>query len=367
MNDIRFFHTPRSIYFGRGCAEKIGAGIAVVSPSVNARFGKILVKIDKTPVIFKRLGACGEPCEDDVLILSGILRKRVSDASSLPVVAIGGGSVIDAVKLALQFSATPQLVFEKIYNEGITREYQTRLIAVETTAGTGTGVTAVAVVTKKDNIKSGIASPHLIPDEAYYDPDFIDALPADVFASSGMDALTHAVESYVSTIENIPADTMALKAAELIGKNISSGYRGECSARELVHYGNMLAGMAFSNVRLGISHALAHLIGGRFSIPHGRINAILLPYVVEFNSKNTAKYNDITKILKIRAGTLRGYLEKLNRSLGIENSLSPLGDEFKKMIPQIARDCAKAPLMATNPRKASSEEIEELLLETVKQ
>jgi len=275
---ITTFHGPKFIFSGRGCAAKIPRGIAVVSPSVYNNFAGLISRINSEPFLFSRGAADGEPCEDDVLRLSAILRKKISASPLSPVIAIGGGSVIDAVKLALCIASrhgapsSPGLSFEEIYCGKIKRDDCPRLIAVETTAGTGTGVSNVAVVTKKDNVKRGIASPYLIADEAYYDADLIDTLPADIFAASAMDALTHAVEAYVSLIENIPADTMALKAAELIGKNIIAGYKGGASARELVHYGNMMAGQAFSNARLGLCHALSHLIGGRFGIPHGRIN-----------------------------------------------------------------------------------------------
>ncbi len=373
--EINTFHGPKFIFFGRGCAGKIPQGICVVSPSVYKNFTALLEKIDSAPVLFSRTSAAGEPCEDDVLRLAAILRKKISASPSSPVIAVGGGSVIDAVKLALciaschgaprlggpSAAASSGLTFEKIYNDGIPKGDRPRLIAVETTAGTGTGVTDVAVVTKKDNVKRGIASPYLIADEAYYDPDFIDALPDEVFASSAMDALTHAVEAYVSLIENIPADTMALKAAELIGKNIISGYKGDASARELVHYGNMMAGQAFSNARLGLCHALAHLIGGRFGIPHGRINAILLPDVIDYNAAADEKYGRIASSLEIADGGLAEYIRNLNAELGIENSLSFMGVKFESMINTIAEEAVVSSLMKVNPRQSKAVEIAEML------
>ncbi|MBA3066071.1 iron-containing alcohol dehydrogenase [bacterium] len=362
-NRINTFHGPKFIFFGRGAAGKIPQGIAVVSPSVYKNFKALLVKIDSNPVLFARRGALREPGEGDVLTLAGILRKKIKTAPSLPVVAVGGGSVIDAVKIAVRIASSDGLTFEKIYNDGIPRPPKNSpyLIAVETTAGTGTGVTGVAVVTKKDNVKRGIASPYLIPDEAYYDPDFIDVLPNDIFASSAMDALTHAIEAYVSRIENIPADTMALKAAEMIGNNIIAGYKGVLSARELVHYGNMMAGYAFSNARLGLCHALAHLIGGRFGVSHGRINAILLPDVIEHNIEAAEKYDRIAFSLGISVGGLAKHIRCLNTELGIANSLSFLGEKFKSMINTIAEEASVSSLMKVNPCRLAPAEIAEML------
>jgi alcohol dehydrogenase class IV len=362
--EIITFHGPKFVFFGRGAAERLPSGIAVASPSVYKHFQRLIQKIDGNPVLFSRSSASGEPGEDDVLKLSAVLRERIAASPGKPVVAVGGGSVIDAAKLALRMAVREGLTFEKIYAEGIPDEapQSVRLIAAETTAGTGTAVTAVAVVTKKNNVKRGIVSPQLIPDEACYDPRFIDVLPADVFASSAMDALTHAVESYVSTIENEPAGALAMRAAELLAKNVLDGYNGRPAAREAAHCGNMMAGQAFSNARLGLCHALAHCIGGRFGVAHGRINAILLPEVIEYNYPAAAeKYDGITSSLAIPAGSLAARIRELNEAMGIENSLSFLGAEFERMIDDIAAEAGASSLMAVNPRPADNAQIAEFL------
>ncbi|MBA3052940.1 MAG: iron-containing alcohol dehydrogenase family protein [Candidatus Omnitrophota bacterium] len=356
------FHGPKFVFFGSGAAQRIPRGNAVVSPSVYRHFPALIKNIDPDPVLFSRASSTGEPCEEDILKLAGVLRKKIKSSPELPVIAVGGGSVIDGVKLALCVAACPGLTFEKIYNEGIPCGNYPRLIAAETTSGTGTAVTSVAVVTKKDNVKRGVVSPYLIPDEAYYDSDFIASLPADVFASSAMDALTHAVEAYVSTIENIPADTMALKAAEMLGKNVLAGYKGSAEAREQAHCGNMMAGQAFSNARLGLCHALAHSIGGRFGVAHGRINAILLPSVIDYNFPEAfEKYDRIASSLAIAHGGLAEYIRELNSKMGIDNSLSFLGAKFEAMIDDIAAEAAVSSLMAVNPRPADNGKIAEFL------
>ncbi|MCD6413532.1 MAG: iron-containing alcohol dehydrogenase [Elusimicrobia bacterium] len=359
--DFLRFHTPKFVYFGSGCLEMVKEGIVVSSPSVWENFRKKISKIDSEPILFERSSPTGEPTEEDVLELVAALGEKTKERSGLPVVAIGGGSVIDATKLALQFSASPEMSFERIYSKGPTACPKNRLIGIETTSGTGTGVTAVAVVMRKDKIKRGIFGFNLICDEAYYDPDLVETAPREVFANASMDALTHAIESFTSRIENVAADAVSLKAIELIGENIVAGFNGERSAREKVHYGNMLAGMGFSNARLGICHALAHLIGGRFDIPHGKINAMLLPSVVEFNESATNKFDDIAAVLNIKRDEISKWVASLDEELGIPPNLVSLGDEFRKMIPLISQETLKSSLMAPNPRRATVSEIREFL------
>ncbi len=363
QKEIFRFNTPKHIYFGAGCIGMIKKGIVVTSPSVYEKFKNTVEKIDEEPIVFKRLSPTGEPDEEDVLKLAEKIsgRLRLEKQKDLPVVSIGGGSVIDGTKLALQFDACPELTFEKLYSQGEAAAPGVKLIAVETTSGTGTGVTAVAVVIGKDGIKRGLFGSNLIPDEAYYDPDLTITVPPAVLANAGMDALTHAVESYTSKIHNVAADTVSLKAVELIGKNLLNAFKGEVSAREQLHYGNMLAGMGFSNARLGICHALAHLIGARFNVPHGLINAMLLPRVVDFNEEATDRFKDVASALGTSRDKLSLWISDLNKKMGIETSLAGLGSEFKKLIPQIAYEASVSSLATVNPRKANPSEIQQML------
>jgi len=363
QKEIFRFNTPKRICFGAGCSKMIKKGIVVVSPSVYKKFKCAVEKIDEDPIVFKRSSPAGEPEEKDVLKLAGQLggRLRLAKQKDLSVVSIGGGSVIDGTKLALQFTSNPELTFEKLYSGGHFVPPRVKLIAVETTSGTGTGVTAVAVVIRKDKLKRGLFSFHLIPAEAYYDPDLTATVPLPALANAGMDALTHAVESYTSRIHNVAADTVSLKAVELIGKNLPTAFKGDAAAREHVHYGNMLAGMVFSNARLGICHALAHLIGARFNVAHGRINAMLLPAVVDFNLEATYRFEAVASALNISREKLSSRISYMNKEMGIQTSLSCLGGEFKKMIPRIAEEAAVSSLMPANPRQAGPSEIQQML------
>jgi len=358
------FNTPKQIYFGKNSFENLGKGLLIVSPSVWKSHFKKLKKVDSKPIIFKRQTPVSEPSEDDIVFLSKEIKRRIKAKKPERIVAVGGGSVIDAVKIALQFVWQKNLRFEDIYAHRKFVENKIPLVGVETTCGTGTGVTAVGVVLGKDSIKRGILNVNLLCDVAVYDPVFLYKLPKKVIVNSGMDALTHAVESFSSKIENPPADTLSLKAIELIVKNIKKASHKNKEALESLHCGNMLAGMAFTNARLGICHALAHLIGGRFSISHGRINAILLPYVVEFNYPYTHKYREIEGGLKIKSFVR--FLRKLNRELGVESSLKFLGEKFKKQISQIASECERAKLVEVNPWKPKAPQIKKLLEKTIK-
>ncbi|HEC89024.1 MAG TPA: iron-containing alcohol dehydrogenase [Thermoplasmatales archaeon] len=352
------FYTPGRIIFGYNTFKDAleDCDTIVTSSSIKE---KLEVYKDKA-IEFKRSSKTGEPLEDDIYNLRDIL----VDSNPKCIAAVGGGSVIDATKLAIILMHS-NLSLEDFYTKGIPRiENKLYLIGIETTAGTGTGVSAAAVVIDKDGIKHGLVSETLICDKAVYDPSLVISMSREVTAYSGMDALTHAIEAYTSTIDNLPADTMALKAIELAGKNILDAVNGDEKSREMMHYANMMAAFGFANSRLGMCHALSHKIGGRFNIPHGKINAMLLPYIIYFNSKDNDRYNDIASVLGLKdVKDIIKWLIKLNEEIGIPLSLSILGDEFYEMIPQIAMETEKDALMKTNPRKAEKEDIEKLLRE----
>lgn len=273
---------------------------------------------------------------------------------------MGGGSIIDSAKLAWVFYENPEIGWPDIYRRNIPPlRNKAKFVAVETTSGTGTGISAAAVVEDNKKIKHGIVSPHLVPDIAVYDPNFLMSMPRDTLIYSGMDALTHAIESYVSNIDNVAADTLSLKAIELIFENFKQSIAGMEWARAQMHYANMLAAMGFANSRLGLCHAASHKIGGRYGIAHGKINAILLPHFIRSTSKYTSRYRDIEKLLHIE--DLASAVEELNRDFRI-----PLHfPEIKGKMDRIADEIMKDPLMNYNPGKMSREEVLDFLHEVV--
>lgn len=219
------------------------------------------------------------------------------------IIALGGGSAMDAAKGMWLFYEHPEASFEGLRQKFFDirkRAYhfpklgsKAQLVAVPTTSGTGSEVTSFAVITdKKRNIKYPLADYELTPDVAIVDPQFVLSVPKAVTADTGLDALTHAIEAYVSVLASDFTDGLALQAIRLVFKYLKRAYdNGEDrEAREKLHNASCIAGMAFTNAFLGINHSLAHKLGSAFHIPHGRANAILLPYVIEYNAQKPKKF-----------------------------------------------------------------------------
>ncbi len=342
------FLTPNRVIFGREGAKELEKHVkgktVIVSGENTWKNVKNYVNLEAEVIIFKRNG---EPAEEDVEKLA----EEIKEAKPDSIVAIGGGSVIDAAKIArVIYEHKP--TWEDMYS-GKIEPMRSTFVAVESTSGTGTGVSAAAVV-KRGEYKAGVVSSHIIPHVAIYDPDLVRSMPREVAIYTGMDALTHAIEAYTSNVENIVSDTLALKAIELIYRNLPVSVNGDKNARELVHYGNMLAGMGFTNSRLGLCHAAAHWIGGIYEVEHGKINAILLPYVVRLNEKYTDKFKEITRVMGVEDVALS--IMNLNRELGIPTSF-----QFRD-IDSLSERIAGDRLMNFNPKKFNREEVKKFLI-----
>jgi len=214
-------------------------------------------------------------------------------------ICLGGGSPMDAGKFIRALYEHPELTLEQAASRFIELRKRTksfpklgskirRLVAIPTTSGTGSEVSPFTVITDDDGRKYPIASYKLTPDIAICDSTLCNTLPKRLIANSGMDAITHAIEAYVSVAQNDFTKMHALEALELLFGNLAESYTdGTPSSRDAVHRGATLAGIAFSNSFLGICHSLAHKVGAEFHIPHGLTNAILLPHVIRYNSSTT--------------------------------------------------------------------------------
>ncbi|MCW2307637.1 1-propanol dehydrogenase PduQ [Rhodobium gokarnense] len=280
-------------------------------------------------------------------------------------VALGGGSPIDAAKAIL----------------AIVRETDTSrtipFVAIPTTSGTGSEVTAFAVISDPDKgRKFPLISPDLIPDVALLDAEFVRTAPAKVTADTGMDVITHGLEAMVATGASHFTDAFAEKSLELAFANLPRAYENgdDMEAREAMHQASCLAGLAFTAAGLGISHGLAHALGGRLHVIHGRLNAVLLPAVIAFNAANPDAADRYARIARrigldvpsTRAG-VRGLIraiEALNTRFAIPSTLSGLGVDIKEfgcIRSEIAAAALADACTASNPRKPSQPELESLL------
>ena len=284
------------------------------------------------------------------------------------VIAFGGGSPIDAAKAIVFFAAKTCDMRECMF------------IAVPTTSGTGSEVSKFAVITDPEKeVKYPLVEDSLLPDVAILDAELTVSVPPSVTADTGIDVFTHAVEAFVSTEASDFSDAAAEKAIKLVKRHLLPAYQNpeDRKARQGMHNASCLAGIAFSNSGLGLNHGMAHALGARFHIPHGRANGILLPYVMSFNAgcaeqlTSTAKrYARISRLLELESSsvrqsalnlirTARRYIEKLN----MPSTLQAAGvnaAEFEEAVHDMAEAALADRCTATNPRSCTAEEIEQI-------
>lgn len=299
------------------------------------------------------------PNPTDKNVEDGLLLYRESSCDMI--ITVGGGSSHDCGK-AIGLVATNGGKIHDYEGIDISKKPMPPFIAVTTTAGTASEMTRFCIITDtKRKVKMAIVDRNVTPNIAIIDPMLMKGMPKDLTAATGMDALTHAVEAYVSTAANAITDACALKAITLISENLRAAYANgdDMVARDNMAYAQYLAGMAFNNASLGYVHAMAHQLGGFYDLPHGVCNAILLPHVERFNL--IAKVNRFVNIA-IAMGQSVGYLsdrdaaekaiesiERLSSDIGIPKGLSSLGvkkEDFKLMAENAMKDACGL----TNPR-----------------
>ena len=317
------------------------------------------------------------------------------------IIALGGGSPIDAAKGMWLFYEHPEADVEGLklkFMDIRKRTYKfpklgtkCKMVAIPTTSGTGSEVTSFAVITDKEkNKKYPLADYELTPDVAIVDPDLVMSLPKSVTADTGMDVLTHAIEAYVSNMASDYTDGLAEKAVELVFENLQEAYEhGDNKlAREKMHNASTIAGMAFTNAFLGINHSLAHKIGGEFHLPHGRINAILLPYVIKYNSTKPSKfvsfpkyeyfiadqkYYRLAKKIGLKADTVEEginslieEIQEMNKKLNIPCTFKEAGIEEKEFLAKVDMLADRAfedQCTTANPRVPLVTELKQILLD----
>lgn len=341
-----------------------------------------------------------EPDPDVDTILRGVEQMREFQPDVI--IALGGGSAIDAAKGMWLFYEHPETTFDglkqkfmdirkrvvKFPNLGA----KAKFVAIPTTSGTGSEVTAFSVITdkKNGNIKYPLTDYALRPDVAIIDPQFVMSLPKSATADTGIDVLTHAIEAYVSNMANDYTDGLALQAIDLVFDYLKRAYDNGSNdelAREKMHNASCIAGMAFTNSFLGLNHSMAHKLGGEFHIPHGRANAILLPYVIAYNAEKPTKfatfpkyeyfiaderYAKIAKFLGLGGKTTKESIEnlinaikQLNKDLNLPATIQEAGvneQEFLSKLDALAEHAHDDQCTGANPRYPLVEEIKEVFL-----
>lgn len=346
---------------------------------------KFMVDSGMADMILKKLSNCKEvsvfsevvPDPPMDLIERGIAFLQDKDCDI--VVALGGGSSIDAAK-AIVYMA--KKIEEK---QNPDNQKKIKLIALPTTSGTGSEVTQFAVVTdSKTGVKIPLIDESLMPDIAILDPELVKSAPPFITADTGLDVITHALEAYVSETASDCSDCLAEKAAELAFEFLPRAYRNgyDIKARDKMHRASCLAGMAFNLVNLGVNHSIAHALGAIFHIPHGRANALVLPYVIEFNAdmaregakhSNDAakKYQKMARIVglpaptpKVGVANLIAEIQRLLKYMDRPQCMSECGvsvEEFNKHREEIVRRALADACTQANPRKVIAEDINKIL------
>ena len=378
------FTLPRDIYHGAGCLEELKnlkgkKAILVLGGGSMKRFGFVDRALGylKEAGMEVRLFENVEPDPSVETVKKGA--QAMLEFEPDWIISMGGGSPIDAAKAMWAFYEYPDITFEDLITPFSfpTLRTKAKFCAIPSTSGTATEVTAFSVITDYEKgIKYPLADFNITPDVAIVDPDLAQTMPAKLTAHTGMDALTHAIEAYVSTANCEFTDALALRAIQMVFEYLPDSFKGDKVAREKMHDAQCMAGMAFSNALLGIVHSMAHKTGAAFStghIPHGEANAIYLPYVIKYNAKDEVaaqRYANIAKFVGLEGNTteeliqaLRDKIDAYNVTLNIPKTLKDFGiveDEFKEKLSTIATNAIGDACTGSNPRIPTQEEMEKL-------
>lgn len=389
------FTLPRDLYHGAGSLETLKTltgkkAIVVVGGGSMKRFGFL----DKAVAYLKEAGMevqlfeGVEPDPSVETVMKGAEAMRAFEPDWI--VAMGGGSPIDAAKAMWVFYEYPDTTFEEIITPFSfpTLRTKAKFCAIPSTSGTATEVTAFSVITDyHKGIKYPLADFNITPDVAIVDPELAETMPKKLVAHTGMDAMTHAIEAYVSTLHCNYTDPLALHAIKMIHNNLKKSYNGDMDARAAMHDAQCLAGMAFSNALLGIVHSMAHKTGAAYTgdhIIHGCANAMYLPKVIKYNSKNAEaaeRYAEIASFIGLSGATTEGKVDALIAELrsmndqldipqgiknygksGVKADVSVIDEkEFLEKLPEVAKNAIADACTGSNPRQPSQEEMEKLL------
>lgn len=368
------FSIPRSIIYGEDALEHLSTlsgkkAALVTGGSSMKRFGfldKAISELNKAGmecIVIDNV----EPNPSIKTVWRGAKEMLAFEPDWI--VAIGGGSALDAAKVMWCFYEHPELKFEDIIPVGSMPPLRNkaRFVAIPSTSGSASEITAFSVITDTANhIKYPIVAADLVPDIAILDPTIPAKMPPHVTAHTGMDVMTHALEAYVSTAANSFTDPYAIEAIRLVFEHLETAYRSpdNLNARMHMHNASALAGIAFTNASLGLVHSMAHKIGGEFGITHGLANAIMLPYIIQYNAKFTKKYRQLEEALGIN--NLIEALNELNKRLGIPKTLSQCDEveinevTFVNVLDRMSGNAVDDPCTLTNPNYPSVQDVKGL-------
>ncbi|KUP08860.1 acetaldehyde dehydrogenase [Bacillus coahuilensis p1.1.43] len=404
-NNMQWFKIPPKVYFEKNSTQylakmpDISRAVIVTDPGM-VKLGyvdKVLYYLRKrSDYVHCQIFSDVEPDPSIETVMKGaeMMKKFKPDV----IIALGGGSAMDAAKGMWLFYEHPETSFDGLRQKFLdirkrVFKYpklgeQSKFVAIPTTSGTGSEVTSFSVITDKERgIKIPLADYELTPDVAIIDPQFVMTVPKHITADTGMDVLTHAIEAYVSNMANDYTDGLAIKAIQLVFEYLPKAYHNGSDevAREKMHNASTIAGMAFANAFLGINHSLAHKLGAEFHIAHGRSNTILMPHVIRYNAEKPKKftafpkyeyfkaderYAEIARILGLPARTTEEGVEsliqaviKLARELEIPMSIEANGvkkDDFEKVVDQLADRAFEDQCTTANPKLPLVTELAEI-------
>jgi acetaldehyde dehydrogenase/alcohol dehydrogenase len=397
-----WFRVPNQIYFNMNAVENLRqfpslSTIIVTSPLLEQIGHVDIVRRHICPKTHVHVQVIPDAEPEVKVIALGVEALNFYKADQI--IALGGGSVIDAAKIMklkyespeadLEYLAAPFLDLRKRVVQYPTEKVnRARLIAISTTSGTGSEVTPFAVLTDKESgRKVTLADYSLTPDVAIVDPQFVMSMPKGLTADTGIDCLTHALEAGVSNYASPYTDSSAMQAIRLVFRYLPIAYAHpqDEEARCMMHNAACIAGMAFSNASVGVNHALAHAFGARFGVAHGRANALMLPHVMAYNAAVPTKfmpspytkgytahkkYATIADLLGLGGPTaeekvknLIAATEELLDQLSFPRSIAELGiskEEFERAVPELARIAFEDPSWRSNPRMPLMTELIEL-------
>ena len=406
--NMQWFKVPPKIYFERGSIQYLSkmpeiTKAFIVTDESMVKLGyvdKVIYQLEKHDNhIHFEVFSDVEPDPSFDTIDRGV--SAMGQFTPDVIIALGGGSAIDAAKGMWLFYEHPDVDKEGLKLKFLdirkrTYKYpklglKAKFVAIPTTSGTGSEVTSFAVITDKDNnVKYPFADYELTPDVAIIDPELVLTLPKVLTADTGMDVLTHAIEAYVSNMASDYTDGLAEKAGELVHKYLIRAYENgnDKEAREKVHNASCIAGMAFTNAFLGINHSLAHKLGGEFHIAHGRCNAILLPFVIKYNASTPTKfvsfpkyeyyiadekYATFAKKIGLEVEDIEDGVDKLidmvnrmNEKLGIPKSFQEYGideETYMSKIDELANRAFEDQCTTSNPRLPLVTELKKILVD----